>query len=57
MSYTMTQREVKIELTGLVRTWQFDDGPIRYDWVTDNDESDETFDTEEDAEYDLLHHY
>lgn len=50
-------KEVSATVTGLVRSFILDDDEIRYDWVSDNDDSDEWFDTAEDAERDFINHF
>lgn len=49
-------REVSTTVTGLVRAHRVD-GAVVYDWVSDNDDSDEWFETADDAERDFINHF
>lgn len=54
MAYPLVEnvREVIIGRTALVRKFTYEDGTIQYDWVGESDDSDEWFETIEDAVYD-----
>ena len=50
-------KEVSVAVTGLIRSYDDEDHGILYDWVSDNDDSDEWFDTAEDAERGFMDHF
>jgi hypothetical protein len=51
-----TIKEVSIVVTGLIRSEEVA-GAVKYDWVADHWESDEWYDTAEDAERGFINHY